>query len=178
MQSLLTSLLIGAVGAIALAIVALRAKRFGQDLEAATQANDRYYAAAQRLIKDPSTDEVLIGFIEWFAHQVVAPDLARRFLFDLATGRLARRGAPPASDFSRALSKLKREQQQDFAEMMLSGLVTSAASDAVFSGLFKTIIALYLSQAGTQADHTPSIDRAKTAALDLSGRASLVDCAA
>lgn len=67
------------------------------------------------------------------------------------------------------------EKLQTFAEMVVNGMAASAASDPVFSRVYLTVLTVFFSKSGRRGDNDISVDRANTAALDVT--AGVRDCA-
>lgn len=143
-----------------------------RDLQASSEFLDDYYRAAQRLINDDATPESVIDFIASFSRNAGAPAHARHLALHILGGRL-KASRPIASERSRALAldleAMPKDKQELFAVFVVNGLAASAASDPILSRVYLTVLNVFFSASGRRGDTNISVDRANTAAVDLSG---------
>ena len=149
------------------------AKCHAEDLRTCGTLLDQHYTAAQKLISDPDTPESVVEFAVMFAGRVGTPTIARSFAMHLIRGRL---GTPQAASSEKArrfaadLGKLDVKLRQPFADMMVSGMAASACADPLFSRAYRKGLDMFFSRSGQTSDRSISVERANTAALDLSAR--------
>lgn len=142
------------------------------DAKAAQDQVDVFYQAAQKLIKDPETPDSVITFVSLFAPQIARPKLARTAALHMARGRVAVKPSPLAVQLGKDLKQMPAEQQQAFAQLMMSGMASSAASDPLLSRVYSWFITTFLSMSGRRED-APSVERANTLAMDVAQERNL-----
>jgi hypothetical protein len=146
------------------------ARCYATDLNHASKHFDVAYEAAQKLIKNPKTTESVLTFIPLFLAQGGRPHLARRFALHLISGGLSKM---PSSDsarrFSSDLERMDGEQKKAFNDLIVSGMISSAAADPIFSRLYLKAIQMFLSASG-RGDDKPSSERTETVAVDFASR--------
>ena len=176
MLELLTTMGVLAVGAglvwILLGEFAGWVEHRAERLRKAMRHQDQYYELAQRLIKDDTTPAAVVDFISYLAEQTGRPQLARRFTRHLLTNRLRRSElkSPAAMALEAGLGDMSPERQQDFSVMLVSAMLSSAASDPWLPRLHLATLAVFLSVNGQQPVRRVSPERARTAAVDLAPR--------
>lgn len=138
------------------------------DLRAASEMLDNHYAATQRLVSDATVPQSVVDFSVWFAGQVGRPRLARRLVFDLAFGQTTKQRGTTTSALEADLQKLTVAQRDLFSTMIVHGTISSAASDPVLSQVYLHSLTMFFSRSGASNDKSISVERANTAALDLS----------
>jgi hypothetical protein len=135
------------------------------DLAVASKEYDEFYTAAQRLLKADDCTATIAHFTAWLATKAAGPGLARGFVLDIAWGRIGRPD-DARHEMSDDLDKLSAPSQELFGQMLASAMISSAASDLLFSRLHQRAITAFLSKTG-EPNSPASAARARTAALDL-----------
>ena len=157
---------IAAVAVFGFWLVVIWARTYATDLGASSRYLDTYYAAAQKLTKDPNTPTVILEFIDFFSAHAGRPPLARNFAWHMLRGNLSGDKHPLDNDFSRALAGLKPEQARAFADMVAYGMAASASADPILSRVFLRMLNLMVSVSG-RSDDEPSVQRVNTVAMDI-----------
>lgn len=140
-----------------------------QDAASASLILDEQYQAANALIKDEATPDSIVRFVGFMSAQAAHPALARRFAWDLVRGRIRQQVtmSPHKAQLESDIRGLSPAGQGHFATVVSTSLVSSAASDPLLSRAYMLFIAVFLSSSGRLNDKSVSVDRAKTAAIDL-----------
>lgn len=179
MTSILSVLLAASAGLVIIFLLLSWARCRVMDLTAAAGMLDTHYRASQRLIADPDTPESVVKFTVFFARSAGHPSLARKFALHVLQGRVkgsnGQGEGPQARQLAADLRAMSPEKLQTFAEMVVNGMAASAASDPVFSRVYLTVLTVFFSKSGRRGDNDISVDRANTAALDVT--AGVRDCA-
>jgi hypothetical protein len=153
-------------------MVLLWARCHKRDLEAASHMLDIYYRAAQDLIDDQSVPNSVVDFVERVSRDAGHPRTARRVAWHILKGQFR-----PSTDEKRSLQSRQLEADLDalnprqrdlFAKFFVNSLGASAASDPVLSRIYLTVLWVFFSTSGRRDDTSISVDRAQTAALDMS----------
>lgn len=169
MMSILTPIIVAVVAAIAIATAIRWAKMHADDLKMADTLMDAFYEKAQSLIRNEDTPDGVLWFIEFLAERSGQPHLARNFSFHVLRSIL---GFPPTptgnNKFAHDLSKLRGENAQMFADMVVSALAASAYADPLLSRIYASLIAAMLTRSGGR-DDKPSVERTNTAAVEIWG---------
>lgn len=149
------------------------AKCHAEDLRSCGVLLDQHYAATQKLISDPATPDSVVEFAVMFAGHVGTPMVARSFALHLIRGSLGTPATDPsvrARRFAADLAGLDVKLRQPFADMMVAGMAASACADPLFSRAYRTGLRMFFSRTGQTSDTSISVERANTAALDISAR--------
>lgn len=137
-----------------------------QDAKDSAERIDAFYHAAQVLLKNPATPTSVVTFINFFAERVGRPALVRSFAMHLIRGGPRATKSAHSRQFEADLRKLNDSQKRAFIELMVNGMVSSAASDPIFSRVYLMIVTSWFSTTGRR-DGQPSLERANTAAIDI-----------
>ncbi len=136
-----------------LAVIALLLRwstKYAENLEFATQAHDRFYAAAMRLIRDEQLPDSVLVVVENFARVAGKSRLARELLLDVLFGR----GRPSKSkheQLNRDLRSLTKSQEDALGEMVANALISSACSDLLLGSLYRRLMWTWVSTNGRKA---------------------------
>jgi len=154
----------------AIQLVLVWSKCWASDLLVANEILDEHYKAANALIQDEKTPDSVVRFVGFASQQAAHPALARRFASHVITGRLRnpRPHGPEAVKFAADLNSLSPEGRKQFASFLSTAMISSAASDPIFSRVYLMVASAFLSTSGRADDRTVSAERAETAAVDLS----------
>ena len=170
MLAFLPTLIAAVAALVAAQLVLIWARCHEQDLRSANELLDVNYKAANALIQNDATPDSVVRFIGFAIQEAGKPVIARRFAAHFLFGRI-RKPRPlsaQSAELKADLGRLSPEAQDKFAEFMGSAMMASAAADPLFSRVYLLAVNAFLSVSGRADDKTVSVDRAETAALDLS----------
>lgn len=107
-------------------------------LKLAMDYMERSQDAARRLLKAEGVQDVLIPPVLFFACNAGQPRLARQFLYDVSSGRVAKLRSSPSErslEVREAIRRLPDEHMQLLGECVNSALLSSAASDPLLGAV-------------------------------------------
>jgi len=170
MTPLLTTVLatVIAVG-LAVAVIAW-AKAHARALNFAAVELEGVYESARQLVASEQTPNSVLSFMEYFVPRAGTPHLARSFAFHLISGGLRKPVTESARRFASDLDHLPPHLKESFFKMLVRGMLSSAASDAILWAPYLLAIGSFLSSSGREND-PPSPERATTVAADLAAQA-------
>ena len=156
-----------ATGLIAISIGISIARRRVRDLQLVSDSLDNFLEAAEPLMSDKAVPVMIVRTVKYLAQQSGRPQLARRFLRHYVRGRLGRgQESKDARVLSSAIKSLTLLQRERFYASVMFAMISSAASDLLFSALYLRIVKSFLSKAGTLEGPT-SPERIVSVALDI-----------
>lgn len=156
-----------ATGFIAIWIGISIARRRVRDLQLVSDSLDNFFKAAEPLMSDKAVPVMIVRTVKYLSQQSGRPQLARRFLRHYVRGRLGRgQKNEDAQVLSSAIKSMTLLQRERFYASVMFAMISSAASDLLFSALYLRIVKSFLSKAGTLEGPT-SPERIVSVALDI-----------
>jgi len=137
-------------------------------LSAASTFVDEFYDSSKKLIADDSVPRKLIELVQILSHFVGTPKLARTFAWHLIRNHsgLTKVNKAKSGDIRAIINALSASQKTILESCIVNAMLSSAACDMIFSGLYLKIIKVFISKTGKVGD-PPSLERVETIAEDI-----------
>lgn len=156
-----------AAGLIVIRVFIVLARRRVRDLQLVSESLDQFFTAAELLMADKNVSGAIRQTVTYLARQSGRPQLARRFIRHYVRGRLARgQEKEDVRVLSSAIKGMTLPQRQQFYETVRFAMISSAASDVLFSPFYLRIVKSFFSKTGTLEGPT-SPERIVSVALDI-----------